>query len=410
MNIALFTDSWFPTKSGIVTVVAQLRKILEELGHHVVIVTVTPREKDLNEPIEVDENILRVPSLPSPVGELQYMGFPSRKKVVSFLQEHNVQIIHAHTEFSMGQMAVAAGKKMNVPVIATTHTMWEDFYKHYLWLGRIIPHRTIRYAIKKAYGRFYSLINVSAKAKKYFTGFWVLPRTACAIIPNAVDTESFVQHEISYDERLNLRKELGIKEDDRVMVCVGRVVEEKRVIELMDIIVRVVRQRPNAKMIFVGDGGALNLLKEKAEEANVMNQVIFTGFVDWHKVSSYYAISDFYVTASLSEMHSMTLLEALSLNLPAVCRKDSSFYDTVFPGEDGFFANTDDEMDKYLLKLIDDPELCRKMGENAKKVSESFSLRLHGLRTVAYYEKVLEKFPNKVFSKDLAEAVSSVKE
>ena len=44
MNIALFTDSYLPTKSGIVTVVVQLRKILTELGHHVVIVTVSPHD------------------------------------------------------------------------------------------------------------------------------------------------------------------------------------------------------------------------------------------------------------------------------------------------------------------------------------------------------------------------------
>ena len=42
MNIALFTDCYFPTKNGVVTVVHQLRESLELLGHHVVIVTTKP--------------------------------------------------------------------------------------------------------------------------------------------------------------------------------------------------------------------------------------------------------------------------------------------------------------------------------------------------------------------------------
>ena len=46
MNIALFTDSYLPTKSGIVTVVLQLRKALEDMGHHVVVVTVNTKEEE----------------------------------------------------------------------------------------------------------------------------------------------------------------------------------------------------------------------------------------------------------------------------------------------------------------------------------------------------------------------------
>ena len=71
MNIALFSDSYLPTKSGVVTVVIQLRKILEEMGHHVVIVTVSSNDKDYEE--EPDPNIMRVMSILSPLGEGQYI-------------------------------------------------------------------------------------------------------------------------------------------------------------------------------------------------------------------------------------------------------------------------------------------------------------------------------------------------
>ena len=96
MNIALFSDSYLPTKSGVVTVVIQLRKILEEMGHHVVIVTVSSNDKDYEE--EPDPNIMRVMSILSPLGEGQYIGFPHRKAVAKFLQKNNIQIIHSHTE------------------------------------------------------------------------------------------------------------------------------------------------------------------------------------------------------------------------------------------------------------------------------------------------------------------------
>ena len=145
MNIALFSDSYLPTKSGIVTVVIQLRQILEQMGHHVVIVTV---DAGPDGQVEDDPCVLRVPSLHSPVGDEQYMGFPRRRRVIEFLKKNNIQIIHSHTEFFLGHMANVAGKKLKIPVIATTHTMWED-YSHYV---NPIHSETVDAVVKKVKG------------------------------------------------------------------------------------------------------------------------------------------------------------------------------------------------------------------------------------------------------------------
>ena len=72
MNIALFSDSWFPTKSGIVTVVSQLFDCLEKKGHHVVLVTVSSSYEADNE----KENIFKVSSIPLGLGTDQNYGFP----------------------------------------------------------------------------------------------------------------------------------------------------------------------------------------------------------------------------------------------------------------------------------------------------------------------------------------------
>lgn len=405
MNIALFSDSYLPTKSGVVTVVIQLRKILEEMGHHVVIVTVSSNDKDYEE--EPDPNIMRVMSILSPLGEGQYIGFPHRKAVAKFLQKNNIQIIHSHTEFFLGQMAVIVGKMLDIPVVATTHTMWEDYYRYYLFMGELIPRRLVRKIVKTMYKKFYALINVSKKAHDYFTSPFCLPKTPSAIIPNAIDTQKFIGSHVTEEDKAALRKSLGIAETDRVIICVGRVVEEKRVIELADVLIRVVRGRDNAKALFVGSGGALEILKEKVSEAGVADKILFTGFIDWRKVYAYYAISNIYVTASLSEMHSMTVLEALSLGLPAVCRRDTSFSDTIFHGVNGYFADSDNAMDSYLYALIDNPEMCSQMGEKGREISKRFTLEKHGKRTVAFYNAVLSAWPQKIQSKTLEGAVKS---
>ena len=408
MNIALFSDSYLPTKSGIVTVVIQLKRILEELGHKVVIVTVSNKHSS-DADFEEDEDILRVKSIHSFVGDDQYIGIPIRHKVVEFLEKHEVRLIHAHTEFFIGQMAVLAGKKIGIPVIATTHTMWEDYYRHYFTMGALVPKSVVRQIVRQLYKNFYALINVSEKARVYFNMPKMLPNKPCAVIPNAIDTEKFISHEWSDEEKAELRKEYHIAETDKVLLYVGRVVEEKRVEEMLNVIIRIVKERSNVKMLFVGAGGALYDLEQRVEEEKLGDKIIFTGFVDWFKVSSLYAIADVFITTSLSEMHSMTILEALALGVPVVCRKDTSFSDTIFQGEDGFMADTDEEMDNYIYQVLDDEELHSSMSKKAKEVAGRFTLRLHGLRTVAFYEEVLKHFPYKIKSSDLTSAVACVK-
>ena len=406
MNIALFSDSYLPTKNGVVTVVIQLRKILQDMGHHVVVVTVS--ERGLRHSNTEDPNILRIRAIPSPVGDDLYLAIPTREKIIEFCKSHKVELIHSHTEFFMGHAAKVVGRKLKIPVIASTHTMWEDYYRYYFPLGRFIPHKIIRKTEKNLLRKFYAFVNVSKKANDYFNRPYMHPKTPSAIIPNAIDAQKFSGQEFSDREKKQLRKSLGIGKNDRVLLYVGRVVEEKRLVELLEVIIRVLYARQNVKMVFVGAGGALDILQKNVADEGLGDKIIFTGFVDWNKVYQYYSIGDVFITASLSEMHSMTILEALSLGLPCVCRRDTSFYDTIFPGEDGYFAESDEDMDDLILKLVDDPELCERMGKKAVEVSRRFTLELHGKRTVAFYQKVLDTFPKKLTSKELQKAVDSV--
>lgn len=403
MNIALFSDSYFPTKSGIVTVVVQLRHILEELGHHVVIVTVSNTDPTYTE--EPDPLVLRVKSFRSPVGDNQNFGLPKTKEVVKFLREHKVELIHSHTEFSMGRSAIKCGKKMGVPVIASTHTMWEDYYKYYLKCAAIIPKWAIRKAVKSAYKRFYAFINVSQKAHDYFVEPFMLPKIPSTVIPNATDTKKFVDLNVTEKDKEEIREKLGIKKDDRVVLYVGRVVEEKRVWELLQIIKRVVRQRDNVKMLFCGSGAMEEPLKKEVQKEGLEDKIIFAGFVDWFKLSRYYSLSHLFVTTSLSEMHSMTVLEAMVMHLPIVCRWDTSFTDTIIPGENGYMENTDEALDARIVELCDNPEKCSAMGEASYRLSKNFLLETHGKKTVAFYKEVLSHFPGKVTSEELKAAV-----
>ena len=405
MNIALFTDSYIPTKSGIVTVVLQLRKVLLEMGHHVVVVTVNANNYHDPE-LDGDPDILRIRSLPTPAMiPDQYIGFPFEHVIIPFLKKHNIQIIHSHTEFLIAHAAKLSGKKLHIPVVATTHTLWEDFYIYYLPMGRLIPVKLIRKCVKRLYKKFFALINVSEKAHDYFKEPFMLPATPSAIIPNALDSNSFIRKPISHEELLSLRKSWGIAPDDVVLLFLGRVVEEKRVEELLEVCMRVIQKDSRIKVMFVGAGGALQDLEKRSRE--VSDRIIFTGYEPWTKVHYYYGIGDIFITASLSEMHSMTVLEALMSHMPIVARRDTSFSDTIFHGENGYLADSDEAMDDYLLELAADAEKRRRFGEKSYAVSQNFTPDVFGKRTIAFYTKVLEKYPERPTDAELQAAVDA---
>lgn len=410
MNIALFSDSFLPTKSGIVTVVLQLQRILEAMGHNVVIVTTDTHDKYIEEKFSGKQNILRMKSFSSAMCGVpdQFISIVDKKRLIAFLKEHNVELIHSHTEFSIGQSAKFASKELGIPAIATTHTLWEDFYKYYLLFGFgwLIPLKIIRRIVRWMYRDFYALIGVSKKAQEYFKRPFMLPQSPSAVIPNALDDEIFLRHAISKEKIQSAREELGIKKDDVVFLFLGRVVYEKRVDELLDVFLRVIQKNEHIKILFVGDGLALQGLKKKS--ARFSDRIIFTGYVPWRDVHSFYQLGDVYVTASLSEMHSMTVLEALMSGLPVVVRYDASYSDTVFHGQNGYFANSDEEMDGYLLELASDEGRRKAFGERSLEISKMFSLEMFGRRTVAFYKKVLDAYPNEISDAELQEIVDAV--
>ena len=392
MTIALFSDSYLPTKSGIVTVVVQLQEQLKKLGHRVILVTV----ETTDEYETYDPDIYRVHSVALGLGTDQFVGIPAMHPLINYLRDAKVDIIHCHTEFGIGKAGLRAAHILKIPAICTTHTMWTDFYKYYLTFGKLISPRIINGIMKKYYGKFDSLIGVSTKARNYFKADSMLPQMPSVIIPNAIDKEKFQKEHISEQQKLALRESYGIKPDETMLLFVGRIGEEKRVFELLQVCKNVAKKNNKIKMIFVGNGPAYEDMLKKAAAEIASKQIIFTGFIEWTKVSEYYESADIFVTTSLSEMHSMTILEAQLSGLPIIVRRDESYLDSVFNGDNGYLTDSEDEMEERILELAEDKEKRLAFGKRSLEITKRFTIETHIRKTVKVYEEVLKAYPGKI--------------
>ena len=365
---------------------------LKKLGHRVILVTV----ETTDEYETYDPDIYRVHSVALGLGTDQFVGIPAMHPLIHFLKDAGVELIHCHTEFGIGKAGLRAAHVLKIPAICTTHTMWTDFYKYYLSFGKIISPKIINGIMKKYYGKFDSLIGVSTKARNYFKQEGMLPNMPSVIIPNAIDKEKFQKVHISQEQKLALRKSYNINPDDIMLLFVGRIGEEKRVFELLKVCQNLSKKNKKIKMVFVGNGPAYEDMLKKASAEIASKQIIFTGFIEWTKVSEYYESADIFVTTSLSEMHSMTILEAQLSGLPIIVRRDESYLDSVFEGENGYLTDTEEEMEEKILELAADSDKRKRFGERSLEITKRFTIEAHIKKTLKVYEEVMKAYPGKI--------------
>ncbi|HPO50795.1 MAG TPA: glycosyltransferase, partial [Spirochaetota bacterium] len=315
MNIAIFTDCYLPIKNGVVTSVLQLKEGLEKKGHNVLIITIEVPNYD-----ETDKNIYRLPSIYSGLGE-QRFGIINQGAVNRFMKKKKIELVHTHTEFALGYCGKTVARKLNIPHIHTTHTLWEE-YRHYIFNGKLLSRKMVRRIIGIFLKNVSLIIAPSIKAQKYNEDMF--PEIPVEIVNNGIDVTKFKAKEVTENDISELKNKFNIKPNEKLLIFVGRIGKEKRVSELFDSVAPLIVKNKNIKIIFVGDGPALKDLKKRAKELELENNFVFTGFVSWDTVHVLYSMSNIFVTVSLSEVHPMTLIEASMCGLPLIVRKDDS--------------------------------------------------------------------------------------
>ncbi|NLY69310.1 MAG: glycosyltransferase family 4 protein [Clostridiales bacterium] len=346
MNVALFVDVYYPFINGVVTHVAMLRDSLQKRGHNVLIVTADPRLRHHT----VRDGILYCPA----IGIKKIYGFglasPISKHRMSAIAEFKPDIIHVHDEFPVAVFGAYAAKKLNVPLVYTLHTMYDEYF-HYAVSRRMIPiaKQTFYRYINIFANRADVIISPSAKAIDFFRECKVTKPVE--IIPNSIDTDKFNPDKFSYETVRKKRAILGISEGDLAGIFVGRLGKEKSVDYLIETWAEEFRDEPRFKLIVVGDGPERPALEKLAGSLGVTDKVIFVGKVDHADIPLYFAASDYYVTASLTEMMSISMLEGMSMGLPAVIRFDPVNKQQVQDGVNGFIYHDKKQFAEIVRRL-----------------------------------------------------------
>ena len=193
---------------------------------------------------------------------------------------------------------------------------------------------------------------------------------------NGINTQRFLP--LSNEMRcryVNLRQKYNICENDFVIGFVGRMVKDKGIIELIEAFKSLYANQSNIKLLLVG-----MLEKRDALPTDVVDtiqhhsNIIHTGYVDYNSIEFYYDLMNVYVLPSYREGFPTSVLEASAMQLPVITTHATGCVDAIVDGITGIAVNNDSrELQQALIKLYSDANLCRRLGENGRKmVVENF--------------------------------------
>jgi len=393
MRIGIFTETYTPYISGLVTSEVMLKNALEKEGHEVYVVTANLEsfKYDYNE----QERVLKIPGLPTGIYDSRLTSiYPIQ--AVNKIRSWKLDVIHSQTEFAIGTFARLLSKQYNIPLVHTYHTMYED-YIHYITKGYF---KRSSKKLVEYFTKFYcettatELIVPTNKTYKLFKEKYKFEKNI-HIIPTGIEVERFYQENINYKELNNLKKALKILKKDFVILFVGRLAEEKNVEFLINSQKSINSKRKNIKLIIVGDGPDKEKYEQLVEKLGLTKNIIFTGKAAWEEMPYYYHVANVFTTASKTETQGLTIIEAMASNTVPVCMKDEAFISMITEELNGLFFETKEEYENQIFRLYDNKEELQKFNHQARIQAEHYSSKSYAQKVLEVYERAIKEKESK---------------
>jgi glycosyltransferase involved in cell wall biosynthesis len=212
------------------------------------------------------------------------------------------------------------------------------------------------------------------------------------VVPNGVDLKKF-SNAIPLS-----RSEFGYTENDTLLVYAGRVAPEKNLPFLLQSFAGLIQAIPNAHLLIIG-GGAQQFEEEIHTLVNSLEltqHVRLTGKISYDLLPAYLAMCDIFVTPSISEVHPLSVIEAMGAGLPVMGIDSVGVGDTVQDEITGFLATHDQAaFTAKLTRLCLDPNLRAQMSHSARKASSAFAIEHTTSLMLHQYEKLANETPSR---------------
>jgi len=349
MNILFISDVFFPRVNGVSTSINTFATELRALGHQVTLIAPSYTDEDKQE-----EWIVRVPSHKIYFDpEDRLMNFGKLKALLPWIRDKHFDVIHIHTPFTAHYVGIHFGKKLDIPVVETYHTFFEDYLHHYLpFIPQFISRKLARTISRRQCNAVDGIVSPSKPMLDVLKQYGI--KTPAEVVATGLDDSSFANVD---GEHFRMSHDIPLTQP--MLLFVGRVAHEKNIGFLLEMHVELIKNHPDALLVITGEGPAEESIKHSIEKLGISNKVRMIGYLDRsHELIACYKAADIFVFASKSETQGLVLLEAMAQGTAVVAIAELGTKSILIEGEGVLIAKDDinDFADKVSILLSDAPK------------------------------------------------------
>ncbi len=378
MRIGMMTDVYKPHVSGITNYISLNKEYLEKAGHEVYIFTFG----DLDY-ADDEARVVRSPGLPlTDTG--YYLSFRYSRRAKALLQ--TMDLAHVHHPFLSGRLALNYCRPVRIPIVFTNHTRYDLYAQAYLPL---LPEEFSDTFLQTYMPPFCQAVDLvispSAGMGEVLKKLGV--NSPIEIIPNGVELQLY---QAPFED---CRRDFGFRKEDILLIYSGRLGPEKNLDFLIRAFAGTAEVIKNTQLVIVGGGPEEEALKQQAAGTGASDRIHFTGMLPYDELPQALSMCDIFVTASVTEVHPLSVIEAMASGLPVLGIHSVGVGDTVEDGITGCLSSQDQAaFAAYLTRLCLDGDLRRRMGAAARKVSGKYAIENTTRVMLARYERLLSEF------------------
>jgi len=378
MKIGMMADAYKPYVSGVTSYIDLNKKALEKLGHEVYVFTFGDLDHKDDDP-----RIIRSPGVP--LGDTGFfLSLRYRTAVKKLL--HSMDIVHVHHPFLSGRLALRYCRRRQIPIVFTNHTRYDLYARARLPLMPDDVSQSLLSAYMPDFCEAVDLvISPSRGMEKVMRQYGV--ESDIEVVPNGANLKPF------HRAKPIARSNFGYSDNDVVLVYMGRVAPEKNLEFLIQAFAGVAYAIPNIHLLILGAGQKEyeDELRPLPAELQIKDRVKFAGMIPYKKLPSHLAMCDAFVTASVTEVHPYSVIEAMATGLPVVGIDSPGVGDSIVDGETGLLSV--DDLAAYTAKLTMlclNQDLQKRMGAAAKKSSNQFSIERTTKIMLKHYNHLIQ--------------------
>jgi len=386
MRIGMMTDVYKPQINGVTNYIALNKLYLENLGHEVYVFT-------FGNPDYKDDEPRIVRSIGVPLKSSGYYFNIHYNKMARRLLR-TMDIVHVHHPFLSGSLAKRYCKSWGIPIIFTNHTRYDLYVKAYIpGMPEVITNNALQAYLPSFCRSVDLVVSPSEGMKKILLQLGV--DVFIDVVPNGIDLGPFRK-----TCQTLTRDEFGINDDDTLFIYTGRLGPEKNIEFLLEAFAGVARAFAKVKLMLVGTGLKDLKYKSISKDLGLEDKVIFTGFIPYKELPGYLCLADAYVTASVTEVHPLSVIEAMASGLCVLGIQSPGVGDTIEDGKTGYLAASEDiaEFTAKMVRLAVEKEKRIEMGQAAKIAAEKYAIENTVQLMLERYQTVIEKASAKKWS------------